>query len=56
MHLKLYNKNALTRNKFHVDHYQIPCIGRNPDPHLLFDFNALNLMLPKTNYISCPVL
>ena len=31
-----------------MDHYQIPCIGRNLDPHLLFDSNALNLMLPKT--------
>ena len=35
-HLKLDNKNTLTINKFHMDHCQIPCTGRNSDPRLLF--------------------
>ena len=31
-----------------MDHCQIPCTGRNLDPHLLFDSNVLNFILPKT--------
>ena len=31
-----------------MNYCQRPCTRSNLDPHLLFDFNALNLMLPKT--------